>query len=480
MKFTFLIPNTSWFSRRYWHHFPYTEALLAGVLKENGYEVNVIDLNINNSSPADLVKILWDTEPKIIGISAMALEYRETVHEAFRIIKETNPMIITVLGGVYSTLSPELAQKDKNIDFIILGEGELALVNRLYTLELLKLRPSKQYQTSGESWENLDTLPLPDYSIFDMQHYTNYIQKYNQTLQHKQLPVGFTMTSRGCPFKCTFCASNSLYGQNYRTMSVERVMQEVDMLIEEYGVKEIIFLDDTWLLPRLRAMQIINELAKRHYSYNKNPIIWKPTYVSVQLLDYEMLESMKESGCYELPLSIESGCQSTLKLMKKPINLNKAVKTLETIQELNFDHVISNFIIGMPGETWENIRETFRFAEAMIDAGLLHYAFFHIATPFPGTELYKECLEKNYLPKNFSFENHDYYGFGKGVITTDEFTPEELHVMRAFEWDRINFKTEKQCEKIGEIMGISAVELESWRKETRRSVGLHVGEVDRR
>jgi radical SAM superfamily enzyme YgiQ (UPF0313 family) len=283
------------------------------------------------------------------------------------------------------------------------------------------------------------------------------------------------MTSRGCPFRCNFCASKEIYSQFVRSMSPERVLKEVDMLIDNYGIREIIFVDDNLLVPKKRAIEIMDGLIER--KKNGKDVIWKSNNLPIHNMDDEVLDKMKESGCYQIIVSIESGCQATLDRMNKPINLIKTEKTLELIKTKNFDDVSSNFVIGNPGDTWEDIRESFRWVESMIDKGLLNYAVFHIATPFPKTELYEICKREGFLPDGFNFEN--FYGFGKGVITTPEFIPLELQAVRAFEWDRINFKNSEQKKIVARMHGISLEELETWRQETRRGLGLHIKSADR-
>jgi len=471
-RFTFIIPNSSWFGRRYWHHFPYTEGLLAALLKEHGYEVDVIDANISDFSEAELRRAVEERKPEIVGIGMMSLEYRMSAHRAFEIVKSINPKTVTIFGGVYPTLSPEIVEKDENIDFVVTGEGEYILPFLLKNLD-----PYGKFIGSRVVEVSLDSLPLPDYSKFEMPKYMNYQQKLCHNWRYKQLPVGITMTSRGCPFECTFCASKKLYSQKLRTMSPERVLAEVDMLINDYGAKEIFFMDDNFLYPKSRMFAIMGGLRERR---RKHGIVWKAANVPIQGLDMEILSAMKKSGCYQITLSIESGCQTTLERMKKKVKLSDVENILQRIKRFEFDDVSSNFIIGIPGETWDDIRQSFECAEGFFDKGLLDYAFFHVATPFPGTELYEECRNKGYLPADFGFENQNYYGFGKGVITTPEFTPEELHIMRAFEWDRLNFKTPERKQVIARMMGVTLDEIEEWRKDTRREVGLHVGTVDRR
>lgn len=486
-KYTTIIPNTAWFEKRYWHNFPYTEALLTAVMKQSGYDPTIIDANINNYSEDELRQKIIEAGPQIVGIGIMALEYRDCVHKTFEIIKKTNPDIITLVGGIYPTLCPEIVTKDQNIDYFIFGEGENrlpALLKAIETGKGLDEIDGLAYRKDGElvmhpvrekNAVDIENIPLPDYSKFDMERYTNYTQKFTQNFNFKQLPVGITMTSRGCPFKCNFCASKEMYSQRVRTMSPERVLKEVDMLINDYGIREIIFVDDNILLPRKRAMAIMDGLIERRK--NGKDIVWKSNNLPIHNMDDEMLDKMRESGCYQLIVSIESGNQETLNRMKKPINLKKTEETLAIIKTKNFDDVSSNFVIGNPGDTWGDTRESFRWVESMIDRGLLNYAVFHIATPFPKTELYEICKREGYLPEGFNFEN--FYGFGKGVITTPEFIPLEMQAVRAYEWDRINFKTEEQKEIVARMHGINLEQLETWRIETRRSLGLHVKSADR-
>ena len=179
---------------------------------------------------------------------------------------------------------------------------------------------------------------------------------------------------------------------------------------------------------------------------------------------------MKDSGCYQITLSIESGNQYVLdKIIKKPVKLTRVPEILDIAKSLGFETIV-NFVVGFPGETWEQIRETFRFAES-INVDLVN---FHIATPLPKTELLEICLRDGYLPKDFDIEESSTSGYAKGLISTTEFTPSELEILRAFEWDRINFSTAERRETVARIEGISIQEMEQWRINTRRRCGVNV------
>jgi len=135
---------------------------------------------------------------------------------------------------------------------------------------------------------------------------------------------------------------------------------------------------------------------------------------------------------------------------------------------MGFD-ILVNFVIGFPEETWKEIRETSEFAEKL-DVDMVN---FHIATPLPKTELMAVCMKKRLLPSDYIKNISKYSGYGKGLIATNEFTPFELEVLRSFEWDRINFALDNRKEAISRICGITMQELEDWRVNTRRNLGVN-------
>jgi anaerobic magnesium-protoporphyrin IX monomethyl ester cyclase len=191
--------------------------------------------------------------------------------------------------------------------------------------------------------------------------------------------------------------------------------------------------------------------------------------VSAWHLDDKLLDLMKESGCVQITISVESGSQRVLnKIMRKPLKLKIIPGIVKKCKEIGID-VGANFVIGLPGETWEELRQTFRFAEKC-NFNLGH---FHIATPLPKTDMYEIAKKQNLLPSDFSFFDPNFFGYSRGYITTDEFTPFELMILRAYEWDRINFNTPKKVEKAAEMMRLTINELNYHRKQTRLKCGIH-------
>lgn len=472
------LPNTRWHNNKYWHFFPYTFGLLNSVLKKR-YEVRILDANKDNLSVEQFKEKIKEYNPDILGVSCLSLQYADDLEKMVYGAKEACPNTKIVLGGIYITLLPKEAMSIKAIDYGIMGEGEFRFPMLLKELEkenpdLTKIEglvyrnnKSLVVQEVKSYIQDLDKLPLPEYDNMDFYEYANTSNKYTPFILPRRYPYALTISSRGCPFNCIFCTSKLINGPRIRYRSAESILKEIDYLVNKYGIKELIFLDDNIYLDKKRAKKFFEGLIERNYDLE-----WKSANAAVYALDFEMLELMKKSKCYQIFLAFESGSIKGLMRLKKPMPhkiYNNAEPITEKARSLGFD-VGGFFIIGTPGETWEEIRQTIKFAEELN----LDHTSFSIATPLPKTELYEMAKRDNLLPEDFSFNNYNFRGNAIGVITTDEFTPEELEVLRAYEWDRINFKTPEKTEKFARMCGLTIKELEEWRKSTRRNLGVFV------
>lgn len=465
--------NDRWFDNRHWHTFPYTLGILTAVLNNN-YEVKVLDAGFENLSFNDVKERVGEYEPDIFGLTCMSMEYLRQFKKMTSLVKEASPNTKIVVGGVYPTLLTEKVMQDKNIDYAVLGEGEyrfpkliecLESGNDVNQIEGLAFRSGRDIKINKvKSYiQDLDTIPFPNYDNLDFKSYANTVNKFAFFSYPRRLPYANTITSRGCPFNCIFCSSKSINGSKIRYRSSNSVLKEVDELVDKYEVKEIVFMDDNFFLDKKRLKKIFDGLIKRKYDLE-----WKTANAAVYALDDEILEHMRESGGYQLSLAIESGSIEGLKRLNKPISVFHKVKPLvKKARSLDFD-IAGLFIIGIPGETWEDIRQTFRFAEELN----LDYASFNIATPLPKTKLYEIVREQKLIPEGFDFNNLDFRGFEKASITTKEFTPKELQIVRAYEWDRINFSSPEKISKIARMNGFTLNEIDEWRKSTRRATKI--------
>ncbi|NQV49895.1 MAG: radical SAM protein [Candidatus Marinimicrobia bacterium] len=469
------IPNTRWFNKRPWMVVPHSALILTAILKEN-HDFFLLDANALDLSEAECLQQIKTISPRIFLVSGISVEYFQQYHKAFEIVKQATPDCITVFGGIYPSLMSEEALQDKNIDYIFIGPAEGGILEFIHHLlegqfeEARKISGIGYCDANGEniirrpkSTEiNIDPNIKPDYSKIDVEFYlTQSAKEYNYSFQG---PTAILLTSYGCRYNCSFCAARTIRGRGINYRSTEDVLEEIDSLIQNHGVRHLSFLDECFLDDREHAMTIMQAFIDRKYN-----ITWKMPNVSAWHLDDELLELMKDSGCKMITVSVESGNDRVLhKIIRKPVKLGIFPNIVRKCNELGIE-IAANFVIGMPGETWDEIRETFRFAEAMN----FDLVSFHIATPYPKTDLYKIAKEQNLLPENFDFRNPKYFGTSEGFITTDEFTPLELKVLRAYEWDRINFKTPENIEKIARMMFMSVEQLNDHRKQTRTKLGIH-------
>ena len=387
-----------------------------------------------------------------------------------------------MLGGVYPITLPDEAIKDINVDWLFLyhAEGRInAFLELLITgqTEHAQAVPGIGYRdTTGamvltslkERIGDVKEMVRPDYSLIDVKQYLK--QEHLDYQFNSERPTSFCLTSFGCPYNCVFCASRTISGRKVAYRPVEHILDEIDMLYNEYGVRNIIFLDDALLANRKRITELLQGIIEK-----KIDLTWKAATVAAWHLDEELLRLMKRSGCVQITISIESGSQRVLKeVIHKPLKLEIVPPIIAICRELGID-LGANFVIGLPGETWDEIRETFAFAEHC-DFDVAH---FHIATPLPQTDLYHISKEKGYLPDDFSFTDPKYFGFCSGFITTEEFTPMELAIVRAFEWDRINFGTPEKIRRVARIYNTTEAYLNEHRRQTRRHLGVYSDQVSR-
>ncbi len=232
------------------------------------------------------------------------------------------------------------------------------------------------------------------------------------------------------------------------------MIEEIQYLIDNFGIKSVEFEDDNLLGNVPRAKQLFKRMAEMNWD-----LVWNALNVSVFFLDEEMLDLMKAAKCQYLSLAVESGSPRVLKeIVHKPVKLDRAKRMADYARKIGLD-TTSLFIIGFPGETWDEVRQTIKFAE---DIGT-DYVKINVATAFPGTKLYDLAISQNAIDPSF---DDDSIEWGRGGITTEEFTSDQLRILRAMEWERINFATEQKRRKLAQMMRVSPEELDTIRKRT--------------
>lgn len=478
MKVVLIIANNAWFGKRAWRGMTTSVPIITAVLK-NKFELYLIDANINEYSEEDVKLRLKEIRPEVVMITALSTEYFKSYHAVAKISKEVLPNIPVIMGGVYPTVCPEYVVKDENIDLVMMGHAEERLDVLLSLIEKKDYQSIKEfegiaYRTDGGAVINplehfigdVSKMVQLDYSLVELDKYLDAerpsVANYNMEPKGRSINI---ISSYGCPYNCLFCATRTISGRKVAYRPADDVLDEIDFFVREKNVETVIFLDDCMLADKERAKYIFNEIIRREYH-----IEIQLSTVAAWHLDREILEIMKAAGVSKFGISIESGNERVLhKIIHKPLKLEIIPGIVSICRELGII-MHANFVIGFPGETWDEIRDSLRFAEEL-DLDMIDI---HIATVLPKTELFELAKSTHALPENFTFfEDNINFGFGKGNITTEEFTPEELAVLRAYEWDRINFGTPEKRARACKIMNITEEELQEHRKQTRRHCGIY-------
>lgn len=361
--------------------------------------------------------------PTIIGLSALFTTSYQNMMDIVKCCREIFPnSIILAGGGVPTNMYKEIFQDTDCFDALIYGEGEkalLGLVKAENKMEFLKHSTScitKEKVLNNASYtfdfiENLDEIPLYDYDLLNVDDY-----RLNPTISaypgvDSTKPHITMMTSRGCPYRCVFCSAHSIHGRTVRYYSLLRVKADIARIHEKYGTKTIIFQDDHFMASKERVYAIIDILKEFKLS------AFFPNSLTLYALDRPMLEALHSVGVNLLVLAIESGSERVLKeVMHKPLNMNIVKRVMKDCRELGIDTDI-NIIIGLPGETKEDIEDARAFLKTLYGTWFRIYA----AVPLVGSEMFKICLEKGYIKEGFIDGD-----FKKAVIETEHFTSEYI------------------------------------------------------
>jgi len=383
-------------------------AYLAAYLEKTGVEVSIVDANVEKLTPIQTARRALTQKPKLVGISAVTNTIKEAWEIAQQIKKKKN--IPIVLGGVHPTILPEESLKKNFIDMVIRGEGEIALADLTSgktkrRIASLSFKKGKKIVHSPQAplIKNLDTLPFPARHLLPTEKYAS--------IGSKQVPFTTMLSSRGCPYHCSFCSVQATGGPRWRPRSPENVLAEIDHLVKDYGVREINFADDNFTLDPTRVEKICQLLIKRNYDL----ILKNSNGVRLDSLTYPLLQLMKKAGWYLLAFGIESGNQQILDKNNKELKLTKVRQVVHWCQKIGID-TTGFFIIGLPGETPTTIKKTIDFAKSLD----LDEAQFNILIPFVGTRV-REIIEKE--GKILTNDWHFYNPYAQPVFKMAKLTP---------------------------------------------------------
>ena len=365
---------------------------LAGMLEANGARCWFIDGIKDRLTVEDILARASALKPDLVGIPLLTPMYKTS---KALILELARAGFRTVAGGPHASALPAETLAETGADYLVFGEGEITLLELCRSLNGSRPRPldaipGVAFKRGGAVVlnaprpliEDIDALPFPAWHLFPPDRYPF----SPQGTMAKGYPLAAITTSRGCPFNCGFCSTNVIWQRRFRARSAGNVIAEIEMLVRDYGVREIQFIDDNLTTRRDRMLAICDELEKRGLD-----LVWScPNGVRIDSLDEELARRMKRCGCYSLTFGIESGNQQVLDRIEKGTSLEQVEKVVSMVRREGIE-TRGFFIVGLPGETRATIRQTIDFAKKLP----LSFAGFSILVLMPGSKFFREWAAKN-------------------------------------------------------------------------------------
>ena len=461
MDASILLVNPPLSTYRYYLHSDFQEPLgilfLAGYLREKGVNVDCVDFfseKVNKvgeyywqgDSIEEIEKELCRRDSKVVGISSMFSVHCEAIHRIAAAVKRVNPNTLVVVGGTHASAFPKLLAVDPNIDVIVVGEGEVTLLEILQKHGKGKpytdVEGIAYFDESGEyhynqdrKFLNLAEHPGPARDILDINRYLNTVYSRWHGISGRRLPI---VTSRGCQQRCVYCSIHSVWRHSYHRRSSESVLNEIEWLVKSVGVREIMFWDDNLAADVHHFNAILDGIIERRLQFR-----WcTPNGIAIWRLNEKLIDKCRATGCYKLTFGIETGSPRTQKFIRKTqINLEKAKKIIQYCNKLGM-WTRSPFLIGFPFETREDIMMTIDYAiDCEIDV-----AVFWIAMPYPGCEMYEIYKKHGLLPDNVDETRPDRW-IGDLVTSnmdTCALKHEEIHFLQQLAQKRFHIKRRKR------------------------------------
>ena len=381
--------------------------LIAGYVGDRGYSVQILDSEAEGLGPNRVAALASEANPRLIAIAVYGHQPSASTQQMVgvgplcRAIKQLNPKQPIILTGGHVAALPERTLREEAIDFGCNGEGPITIYQLLQALEagssadfsevrgLVWWEDGKIRQTASPPLINdLDAdlhgnvwhlLPMERYRAHNWQCFGNLASRK---------PYASIYTTLGCPYKCTFCCINAPFGTNrYRMRDPEKVVEEIDHLYHEYGVKTFKIIDEMFILNHGHVDGICEKLAAKPYAYELN--FW--AYARVDTVKPDRLETLRRAGIRWLALGIESGSEHVRDGAEKSLDPQDILNIVKAIQTAGIN-VIGNYIFGLPDDTFDTMRQTLDLAKSLN----CQFANFYSAMAYPGSPLYTIAVQNGW------------------------------------------------------------------------------------
>jgi radical SAM superfamily enzyme YgiQ (UPF0313 family) len=436
---------------------------LAAVLRQQGHSVELLLSLQRFTSPDAFVAHVRQGSYDLIGLKTFSCQILAT-RETLSLIRRAAPDATIVLGGAHVSADPEHAFAFfPQADYAVQGEAERGLSALARALDEDRL-PAAEPTVPGLIWrdgettrvnalglvDDLDSLPLPAWDLMPPAEFPD-LPFNGYSRRH---PIAPMILTRGCPFRCTFCGAGIMNGHRVRTRSAENVMAEIRLLTQEYGVREIQFYDSNCAHRAGPLRQVLQQIIDEGID-----ITWcAPNGIRLDSVDAELVRLMKDSGCFQVNVGIESGSPRILKQIRKGITPDLARRAVRLLRAGGLE-VVGFFMMGFPGETRDEIRQTIRLALELPLTG----ASFSIYSPLPGTEDYRQ-LWKDGHPDLDAVNALDFVSYENNL---SEVPARELRAMQRLAYLRFHLRPPVLRSFIRNLNSLAKIRLvgqQAWQK----------------
>jgi len=405
-------------------------AYMGAVLEKNGIHVEAVDCQAQEMSHEQLAKHIERRSPEVVGVQALTTSIYSAVEVANK-VKQVSPETHVVLGGYHPSFCPEQTLNlSTSIDTVIRGEGEYTFLNLVkifegggdgkkdgrFKINGLSFREGEKIVQTPQAplIKDLDELPFPSRHLFPGDKYT---------ILGLQMPAFTMVSSRGCPFTCSFCAVSAFYGRIWRPRSPQNVVDEIETVKPTRGVYGIAFMDDMFTLNKRRTLEICKLMKER-----KVNCIWGAT-IRADTVTYDLLRAMHDSGCIIIFLGVETGEQEILNKIRKGETIEQMKRIFKWTSSIGVDTVAS-VAFGLPGETKKSVMKTIEYVNSLKP----DHVIFALATPYPGTSFHNEATDKGWIIDS-DWSNYTLF---KPLIETSNLTKDDLKSLLKYAYKRFH------------------------------------------
>ncbi len=422
-------------------------ASIAAYLEKHGAQCIIVDANVTEEKPEQLLEQLKAFQPDVIGIQMNVVTAQAGIELAKLIRDDASFSPKVVLGGPFATSKHEKLLNDTNAFAIVRGEGEQTFLELCQGIDLKGIPGLSFKDTDGKLITTKDRELFPDINEFPYPAYHLLPDLRRYRARSRKTPFAPIFTSRGCPFRCTFCNAN-IFGKEFRARSPENVIGEIDMLVQKYGVRQIDIIDDNFSEDVPRAEKIIDLIISRNY----NIAINFQNGLRADRLTRDLVHKMKLAGVYKTGIGIESANAKIRNKIKKGLDLKHVENAINWCREEGI-LTIGFFMLGFPDDTEETLQETIDFAIKLNPS----LANFSLVVPLPGTELYEQVKVNNWFTQSIDEGSQTGYYSDNFYYNTPNLKKETILEYQKKAYRQFNFRPTKILDILSDMKSINEV-----------------------